>query len=165
MTIALLREELVEYSALQKLNEGLPTFGFTLSGEGQDIELREAFPTPEERQKELTLTTVAFGFNIDDGGKPAELGSALREYTHTLMVWTFAIEPRFGRKVAHAIKHVFTGGDCSVALLDFNQDENPQIDACMVLKAQVQHQVNNSPRPWDQYVWTTSVTVRDYFTP
>lgn len=162
-----IREELVEYSLLQYLREGLPAFGLVLDKEDpdQNLNLREAFPTPEERTQELDMTTLAFGFNIDDGGRPAELGSTLTTYVHTIMVWTFALEPRFGRRVAHAVKHVVRGGDGTIDLLDFNQEGDPAIDSLEVLKAQVQHQVNVSPRPWDQYVWTTSINVSDTYFP
>lgn len=161
----IIREELMEYSVLQRIREGLPDYGFTLSGEGQDIDLREAFPTPQERGKELEMTTVAFGFSIDDGGKPAELGSSLTEYTHTVMVWTFGTAPAFARRCAHSIKHIMRGGDGTLPLLDFNQDGNPAIDNLLVLKAQVAHQVNNSSRPWDQYVFTTAINVQDIYFP
>lgn len=163
--LVIIREELLEYSVLQRIREGLPAFGFTLTGEGQDLDIREAFPTPEERAAELKVTTLAFGFNIDDGGKPAELGSSLTEYTHTIMCWVFGLEPRFTRRAAHSIKHIMRGGDGTLPLIDFNQAENPAIDNLIVLKAQVQHQVNQSPRPWDQYVWTTAINVQDIFYP
>lgn len=161
----IIREELLEYSVLQRIREGLPAFGFTLEGGGQDLDLREAFPTPEERTQELKMTTLALGFNIDDGGKPAELGSTLTEYTHTIMCWTFGLEPRFARRVAHSIKHIMRGGDGTLPLLDYNQEGDPAIDNLLVLKAQVQHQVNASPRPWDQYVWTTSLNIQDVYFP
>jgi hypothetical protein len=162
----ILREELVEFSLLQYIREGLPTYGIVLApDEGATVVLREAFPTPEERTEELEMTTVAFGFNIDDGGRPMELGSNLTEYTHTLEVWTFATEPRFGRHVAHAIKHIVRTDDASIPLLDYNQEEDPQIDVLLVKKAQVQHQANSSERPWDRYLWSTSVVVQDVFTP
>lgn len=162
----ILREELVEYSVLRKIREGLPTYGFVLSpAEGANLTLREAFPTPEERLEALAITTVCFGFNIDDGGREMELGSTLTEYTHTLEVWTFATEPHFGRRVAHSLKHIVRKGGDLIPLLDFNQEGDPQIDAMIVHKAQVQHQANSSVRPWDQYVWTTAIAVQDTFYP
>ncbi len=167
MNTELLREEIVEYSALEAVEQGLPNYGFELEGEEQNVVLKEAFPTPEERLQELETTTVAFGVNIDDGGKPAELGSDLTEYRHTLILWTFATEPRFGRRLAHAIKHVFRTGQAEIPLLNFNEEgeENPEIGTLQVLSAQVRHEVSNSARPWDQYVWTTHVVLRDYFVP
>lgn len=163
----IIREELLEYSILQAIREGLPTYGFNLTDgdPDQNLILREAFPTPEERAADLKMTTLAFGFNLDDGGRPAELGSTLTTYTHTIMAWTFALEPRFGRRLAHSIKHVMLGGDGTIDLLDFNQPEDPAIDSLEILKAQVQHQANPSPRPWDQFVWTTAISVRDTYYP
>lgn len=158
----ILREELIEYSTLQRLREKLPTYGFILDpAEGATLKLREAFPTPEERLQDLDITTIAFGFNIDDGGREVELGSSLTEYRHTLEAWTFATEPRFGRRVAHAIKHIARHGDQTIPLIDYNQEGNPQIDSLLLLKAQVQHRPNSSPRPWDQFVWTTTLVVQD----
>ncbi len=162
----ILREENVEYSMLQFLREELPTYGFILSpAEKANILLREAFPTPEERTEPLTITTVAFGFNIDDGGREMELGSALTQYTHTLEVWVFGTDPRLARRVAHSIKHIVRKTDDSVPLLDYNQEGNPEIDSLTVTKAQVQHQANSSPRPWDAFVYTTSIAVIDEFYP
>lgn len=162
----ILREENAEYSVLQYIREGLPAYGFVLSpAEKANILLREAFPTPEERTAPLTITTVAFGFNIDDGGREVELGSTLTQYHHTLEVWTFATEPRLGRRIAHSIKHIVRKTDDEIPLRDYNQEENPVIDSLIVTKAQVTHQANNSPRPWDAFVWTTSIEVQDTFYP
>ena len=170
---ALLREELMENSVLQKIREALPEYGLVLATQidptiepgNANIHLRLAFPTPEERAEEMKITTVAFGFNIDDGGREMELGSTLTEYTHTLEVWTFATDPAIGRRVAHAIKHIARHGDDTIDLLDFGQKGNPQIDSLLVMKAQVQHVASNSARPWDQYLWTTSVVVMDSYYP
>jgi hypothetical protein len=160
--MSLIREELVEASVMRCITTGLPGYGYTL-GEmpPANVYVREAFPTPEERGVELAVTTLAFGFNIDDGGLPAEMGSNLTKYVHTLTCWVFALEPRFGLRLAHTIKHVVRGSLDQIPLLDFNQPDAPQIDALNVLKTQVRHEVNNSPRPWDQYVWTASISVRD----
>src|SRR5437763_13358719 len=161
---ALIREELVELSVLRAIRKGLPDYGYVLANgstnaNGGNIWVREAFPTPEERTQELTVTTLAFGFNIDDGGEPAELGSNLTRYVHTLICWTFALEPRYGRRVAHTVKNIARRNLDLLPLYDFNRDNGPQIDSLNVMKTQVRHEVNNSPRPWDQYVWTTSLSV------
>jgi hypothetical protein len=162
----ILREELVEASVLQKVREGLPEYGIVVEPEaGATVKLRESFPTPEERQEELAITTVCFGFNIDDGGRECELGSNLTEYKHTLEIWTFGTEPRFAKHLAHALKHVMRHGDDTINLYNYNEEGNPQIDSLLVDKAQVQHQANSSARPWDQYVYTTTVVVTDYFYP
>lgn len=161
----LLREELVELSVMRAITTGLPDFGFypngSTEGQAQNCVVREAFPTPDERQAELTITTLAFGFNIDDGGEPAELGSTLTKYAHTLVCWVFGVEPALARKMADSLKHISRRNLDSIPLLDFNEESEPIIDTMNVLKAQTRHQVNQSPRPWDRYVWTTSIVVRD----
>ena len=166
MTVPLLREELVEASVLRCVVAGLPSYGFTLQAEGfagpaPNLVVRETFPTPEERNGELEVCTLAFGFAVDDGGEPAEMGSTLTTYVHTLTCWVFGIEPRFARKVADSIKHIARVANDTIPLLDFDQDGDPQIDTMNVLKVQTQHQGNNSPRPWDLYVWTSAINVRD----
>ena len=157
-------------SVMRCIATGLPDYGYVVengsnSVPGANILLREAFPTPDERNGELLITTIAFGFNIDDGGEPAELGTNLTRYVHTLMCWTFALEPRFGRRLAHTIKNIARRTLDALPLYDFNQDSDPQIDTLLVMKTQVRHQVNNSVRPWDQYVWTTSLAVQDFYYP
>lgn len=172
---ALLREELVEASVLRAITAGLPDYGMVLQTGGFDggapnVVVREAFPTPDERNAELTATTLAFGFNVDDGGEPAEMGTSLTHYMHTLTCWVFALEPRFGRKVAYALQHIARRGGGAynllpdtLALLDFNANPAapPVLDALLVYKAQTEHQANQSPRPWDRFVWTCSIVVRD----
>lgn len=169
-SVPLLREELVEASVLRCITTGLPEYGMVLqpggfSGAAPNIVVREAFPTPDERADELKATTLAFGFNVDDGGRQAELGTTLTEYVHTLTCWVFALEPRFGRKVAYAIQHVARANLDLIPLLDFNADADnpPVIDAMNVLGVQVQHQGNQSVRPWDRYVWTATINARDVY--
>jgi hypothetical protein len=158
---ALIREELVELSVLRAITTGLPDYGYRLNGDSPNVRVREAFPTPDERAEELTITTLAFGFNVDDGGEPAELGSTLTKYVHSLSCWVFALEPRFGRRLAHTIRNIMRRNNDIVPLLDFNDPAEPIIDSLNVLRTQVRHEANNSPRPWDAYVWTVTIAVRD----
>jgi hypothetical protein len=160
----ILREDLVELSVLRKIKESLPEYEYVLSPEPKaNLLVKEMFPTPEERTAELKINTLAFGFNIDDGGKDVELGSTLTEYQHTLVAWVFGMEPRIARQIANSIKHILRKADDAVPLLDFSQEGNPQIDVLRINKVQVQHQGNNSERPWDQYVWTATSVVCDTY--
>jgi hypothetical protein len=163
----ILREELVELSVMRAITAGLPDFGYTLSGSDQDVKVREAFPTATERGEELTMTTLAFGFNSDDGGEQAELGSNLTRQESTLVCWVFALEPAFGRRLGFSVKHIARRYGDSIPLYDFNEtpDDPPKIDTLQVLRVQTRHEVNNSVRPWDRYVWTTAIVVRDIYYP
>lgn len=162
---------------MRAITTGLPDYGMVrqtngFAGPAPNVVVRQAFPTPDERAEELAATTLAFGFNVDDGGEPAEMGTTLTHYVHTLTAWVFALEPRFGRKVAYALQHIARRGGGTynllpdtLPLLDFNADSQnpPPLDPLLVFKAQVQHQGNQSPRPWDRYVWTCSIVVRDTY--
>jgi hypothetical protein len=160
----IIREDLVEYSVLRKVKAKLPEYGYTLSpAVGADLLVRESFPTPEERTQELKITTLAFGFAVDDGGRPLELGSTLTEYKHTLTAWVFGTEPHLARQIANAIKHILRKDDDAIPLLNFEAEGEPQIDTLRVDKVQTTHQPNSSQRPWDQYVWTTSAVVCDSY--
>jgi hypothetical protein len=157
-------------SVMRCITTGLPDYGYVVANgtnnvSGANILVREAFPTPEERGQELTITTLAFGFNIDDGGEAAELGTNLTRYAHTLMCWTFGLEARYARRIAHTVKNIARRNLDHIPLLDFNQADAPQIDGLNVLRSQVRHEVNNSPRPWDQYVFTTALVVQDFCYP
>lgn len=176
VSVPLLREELVEASVLRCITAGLPAYGVVLqtgpfAGPAPNVVVREAFPTPDERESELTCTTLAFGFGHDDGGMAAEIGTTLTKYVHTLSCWVFALEPRFGRKVAYAMQHVCRVGQGNyglpdtITLLDFNADPvaPPQLDLLNVLSVQVEHQGNNSVRPWDRYVFSANVIVQDIY--
>lgn len=167
----ILREELVAQSVFKAVADGLPDYGYTLllpdgSNEAPGIiHMREQFPTPDERNGELSMMTLAFGFNVDDGGRPAELGSDLTEMRHTLTAWVFGLEENAARRLATAVRTIAFRNDMVLPLYDFNQDGNPQIDALVVDNAPTKHEVNNSPRPWDQYVWTCAISVTDWFYP
>jgi hypothetical protein len=167
----ILREELVEQSVMRAITTGLPDYNYTLlaldrSNFGAaNVLVREEFPTPDERNGELDITTLAFGFNVDDGGRPMELGSNLTEYTHSLTTWVFGLDPQFARRLAFAVKHIMRRNSDVLPLYDFNQDGDPQIDALIVEKVQTKHEANNSPRPWDRYVFTVVTTIQDVFYP
>lgn len=174
MSVPLLREELVEASVLRAVTTGLASLGFVqqplgFSGPTPNVVVREAFPTADERAQELTATTIAFGFNIDDGGVAAEMGTSRTKYVHTLVAWVFALEPRFGRKVAYGIRTIVKASSGlygiadTIPLLDFNASPTapPQIDVLPIIRAPVEHQGNSSVRPYDRFVWTVGIEVQD----
>lgn len=160
----LLREDLVYYSILRKLKEELPEFGYVLAPEEKaDLLVREAWPTPEERTKELTINTLALSLAVDDGGRDAELGSTLTEYRHTIEGVVFGLELSFAFQVAQAVKHILRESDDAIPLLDFSQEGDPQIDTLRIDKVQVKHLPNNAARPWDQYVYGVACVVTDTY--
>lgn len=156
----ILREDMVEQSVQDFVRLKLADFNY----DGDNINIRDAFPTPEERSQPLTQTQLAVGFNFDDGGRPAELGSNLTRFVHTIQFWVFALRPRMGKNLANSIKQI-VWAEGMLPLKDISQDAQPVIDSLTILRAQVAHQISQSPRPWDQNVWTVAVQVEDTYYP
>lgn len=157
------REDAVVQSAQSFVQDGLVTLGY-----GPDkVLMRDAFPSPDERATELTVSTVATGFNFDDGGRRAELGSDLLLRVYSMEFWIFGTTPEFGTNVAHVIRRLFEQ-DYNFPLLDIRASGLPIIDYLTVFEPRgviVQRQINVDPRPWDMNVWTATVKVEDYYSP
>jgi hypothetical protein len=157
------REDLIEQSIQNFIRDGLTDFGYV----PRIADVREAFPAPAERDKELSKAQIALGFNFDDGGRLAELGSDLTEYMHTVEVWVFGRTPAEGRNIAHAIRALVLTAD-TVPVIDIRDEARPVIDQLLKPERQaavVQRQVAANPRPWDRFVWTTTLKLYDTYSP
>jgi hypothetical protein len=94
------REEMVEQSVSDYLREQI----FTVRGyPPARVELMEAFaesllPTP------LDKNYLAIGFNFDDGGVSAELGSDLLRRQYVIEVWVIGLSAAEGRNLANAVR-------------------------------------------------------------
>jgi len=157
------REQAVTQSTQNFVQSGLVSLGYT-SGK---VFMRDAFPTPDERASELVTTTVATGFNFDDGGTRVELGSDLLLRVYTIEFWVFGTTPEYGQNVAHAIRRILEE-NYLVPLQDIRQVSNPVVDQLQVLEPRgvlVTHQINPDPRPWDMNVYTATVKLEDFYSP
>jgi hypothetical protein len=157
------REDQVEQSVTDFVRAGLVAAGY---GDDQ-VKIKDAFPSVTERAQELTITTVAVGFNFDDGGQKAELGSDLIRRIYSIEFWTFGISPTYGRNVANVIRFLVEQ-EWLIPLKAIEQAGQPVIDQLVVVDDRgptVTRQIANDPRPWDRYVFTTMVKVEDYYMP
>jgi hypothetical protein len=158
------REDQVEQSVQDYVKAGLIDNGY-----GTDkVKVRDAFPSADERASELTITTVAVGFNFDDGGRHIELGSDLTQRLYTIEFWTFGISPVYGRNVANVIRAVLEGGDYLIPLKAIEQAGQPVIDQLVIPDDRgisVTRQIARDPRSWDRFVWTTIRKVEDIYFP
>lgn len=154
----LTREDMIEESVYRFVKDRLAGYDYN----GSNVVVREAFPTPTERAQELTTTTLAASMHFDDGGVGIELGSTLTQYIHTVEYWIFAINGRMGRNLANVIKEMVRH-EGAIPLLDVSQALAPQIDALVLERAATTRQVNSSPRPWDENVWTCTLRLYDEY--
>lgn len=133
----------------------------------QVCDLREAFPTAEERASELSKTTVSSGFSFDDGGIPAELGSDLCVYTHTVEFWVFGIEPGEAQGIASFIKEVLRS-NMTIPLKDVGTEGQPVVGYLEIPEARsvsTRRQISAHQFPWDRFVWSTSAKFQDWYAP
>jgi hypothetical protein len=157
------REDLIEQSVTNFVRDGLTAFEYV----PRIADVREAFPAPAERDTTLSKTQVALGFNFDDGGRLAELGSDLTEFMHTAEVWVFGRTQAEGRNTANAIRAIVLTAD-TIPLIDVRDNSRPVIDQLIKPERQavvVARQIAADPRPWDRFVWTATIKLEDTYSP
>lgn len=157
------REDLIEQSVMNFVREGLTDFNYI----PRVADIREAFPSPGERDTAMTKTQVALGFNFDDGGRLAEMGSDLTEFLHTAEVWVFGVTGAEGRNTANAVRALVLTAD-TIPLLDVRDNARPVIDQLTKPDRQavvVSRQLAADPRPWDRFVWTATLRLYDTYSP
>lgn len=155
------REAMIEQSVKGWVRDALVARGY----DETVVQVREAFPTLDERASELAVTQLAIGFNFDNGGRPIELGSDLTMFIHTIELWVFGTDPDTGHNIATTVRRILYSNDRLVPLLDIGQDGNPVIDQLIVDTAAVNRQIASNPRPWDRFVWTVTAKVEDTYYP
>jgi hypothetical protein len=157
------RQDQIEQSAFDFVKAGLEALNYSST----IVEVREAFPTPDERSTELTKTRVSMGFNFDNGGQNIELGSNLTQRLHTIEIWVFGVAAGVGRNVANVIRTLFEDNNYLLPLKDIG-NSGDVIDHLVIPEYRsliVQRQVNPDPSPWDHFVWTCTLQVEDIFYP
>lgn len=152
------REDLVEQSVIVWLREQL----FTVRQyPAAQVELVEAFD--EDRfEGPLTKNFVAIGFNFDDGGEPAELGSDLLRRTYTIEVWVIGRSYDEGRNLANAARDSLQSQG-TIPLLDIRQAGAPVVDYLIVDPARAQRQPVPEPKPWQQFLFIVQAPVVDEY--
>jgi hypothetical protein len=153
------REELVEQSVTDYLREQM----FTVRQYPADrVELRDAFTEAEFFDGPLDKNYLAIGFNFDDGGTPAELGSDLIFRTYTIEVWVIATSAHEGRNLANAVRDSMES-EGLVPLKDVAVAGAPIIDYLIVDPVRSQRQPVPNPKAWQEFLWIVSIPVVDEY--
>lgn len=156
--MAITREDLVEQSVQDFIRRQL----FDVRGYPEDqIELLDAFPYNTFRD-ELDKNYLALGFNFDDDGRQAELGSDLKTRSYTMEFFVFGISNVWGRNLANAIKFA-ADIDGVIPLHDYGDLAKPEIDRLVVEGSRSERQAIPDPEPWQRHVWVTYVVVEDTY--
>lgn len=160
------REQQVEQSVQDFVRAKLDEHGYT-----GVTEVRDAFPSPDERARPFVTNVIALGFNFDDGGRFVELGSDLTQRVYTIEFWVFGTDMSSGSNIATAIRTFVEDESYLIPLKDIAVDgavvEQLQVrDASYAGQGpRVMRQIPSDPRPGDRYVFTLSLRVEDTYAP
>lgn len=131
----------------------------------EQITIVESFDPKELGSKPVPLDTnyIAAGFNFDDEGRQAELGSNLKERLYTIEFFVVGRDATWGKALAQAIKFSLEGEYDLIPLLDITQEARPQIDTLVVVGVNAEEQPIPNPAPWQEHIWLTTLRVQDAY--
>jgi hypothetical protein len=158
--MALTREQYVTESVDAFLRANLTAASYT----ADNVEVAAEFPHTRFKDNPLDKTYVTAGFDFDDTGKPAEMGSNLKLRLYTIEFFVFGKTQTWGKNVAGAVKFSLER-DGVIPLLDIADPARPQIDALVVAGVSSQEEEANNPLPWQENVWTVRLRVEDTYLP
>lgn len=156
--MAITREDMVTQSVQDYLREQL----FTVRGYPQDkIELMDAFQG-DPIETPMRKNYIATGYNFDDGGTQAELGSSLTDRLYTIEFFVFGMNSTWGRNLANAVKFSLEN-DKLIPLLDISDANKPQIDVMPLVSVSAERQIIRDPAEWERNIWTVHLRVQDTY--
>lgn len=154
------RERLIEQSVQEWVKDVL----FNQQGYPEaTIEMLDAFPF-NRFTGELDKNYVAAGFDFDDQGTQAEVGSDLTTRVYTIEWYTFGISKEWGRNIGHAIKFALET-EKAIPLLNITEENWPEIDSMPMVGVTCKHLDVADPEPSQEHVYHTVVRVQDTYSP
>lgn len=161
--MALTREDFITESVQQFLRVQL--FSVHKYPE-KKITIVESFDPKEFGAKPSPLDTnyIATGFNFDDEGKQAELGSSLKERNYTIEFFVIGQTGTWAKNLAQAIKFSLENEEDLIPLLDITKPDRPRMDTLVVVGVNAEDQPIPKPEPWQQHLWLVTLRVQDAYT-
>lgn len=150
------REDLVSQSVMDHAVAGIAARGYPDS----QVAFLESYPYTLAGP--LAKNLVCAGFNFDDGGEQAELGSGLKRRLYTIEFFVFGMTNTYARNLANALKFTLEG-DGRIALKDVGQAGAPVIDYLLVDIVRAERQIHPDPEPWQEFVYITTLRVFDEY--
>lgn len=155
------REQMVTQSVQDYVRDGLTSRSYA----ADDVEILDSFPY-RQLNTELRKTYVAAGFNFDDGGTPAEMGSDLIRRTYTIELFVFGLDETWGENVAQIVRGVLLQDNDLIPLKDYDQAGAPVIDQMEILLpggVRVERVAVRDPKPWEENLWLVRAKVTDEY--
>lgn len=110
----------------------------------------------------LTKNLIAAGFNFDDEGEQAEMGSDLKRRLYTIQFIVFGKTNTYARNLANVIKFAIDR-EGFMPLKDISQPGAPEVDVLTVVGVSAERQIVADPEPFEQYIWTTTAQFEDVY--
>jgi hypothetical protein len=152
------REDMVE----QSVTDWLRLQMFTVRGYPTSrVELVDAF-VESRFEGPLAKNYLTIGFNFDDGGEPAELGSDLLRRLYTIEVWVIGLTAQEGRNLANATRDSMES-EGTIPLKDITAPGSPIVDYLIVDPVRAQRQPVPEPKPWQEFLYIVTVPVIDEY--
>lgn len=107
---------------------------------------------------------IAAGYDFDDGGKAAELGSSLVRRLYTIEFIVLGISALWGRNLAQGLKFSLEF-DGMIPIADITQPHPHPLtqEALDVTSVSAQRVPVKDPADWERNVWTVSLKVEDTY--
>ena len=150
------REQLVTESVQRYAEAALIAHGYV----PDDVTMLESFPYTYVG--ELTKNLIATGFDFDNEGEQAELGSDLKVRLYTVQFFVFGKTQTWAKNIANAIKFALDV-EPTIPLLDIGVAGQPEIDRLVLVGVSSERQLFTDPDPFQQHVWSTTARVEDTY--
>lgn len=157
--MAVTREQFVMQSTEDYLREQL----FVKRGYSEDkVSVKDSF-SGDPVETPLTKNWIAAGYNFDDGGKQAEMGSTLVVRVYTIEFFVFGLDSTWGQNLANAVKFSLEN-DLAIPIVDITVAERPETDEVLeVLSVSAERQVIQDPADWQRNCWTVHLRAQDFY--
>jgi len=154
------REDLIAQSVYDFVEEHLRARGYS----ERRVEMLESFPyTRQEAQLDHSL--LAAGFDFDDQGQSAEMGSDLKIRVYTIQFVIFGPNNTEARNVANVVKFIVDGANAEggIPLRNYGVEGAPELDRLLVDGVMADRQIIADPEPWQENVWLTTAKIEDTY--
>lgn len=155
--MAIERRDKTEQSVQDFLRAALVVKGYASA----DVVLVDSFPY-DQFKGALSVNYIAGGFNFDDGGKIAELGSDFTRRIYTMEFFVFGTSNTWGRNLGNTIEAIFEPATL-VPVKDIGSTGQPTGETMLVEESMSQKVVVRDPRPWEYFVYTARVRLLDEY--
>lgn len=135
---------------------------FTEWGYPEDqVELVDSF-NADDYEGGLSKNVIAVGYNFDDGGSAAELGSDLVRRVYTIELFCLGATPTWAQNLSGIVKEALES-ERRIPLREIGDPARPIIDYLIVDDVTNEREVISDPAPWQRYIWTVRVRVEDEY--